>query len=174
MKEMKPPHDPIDALGQAYEMVLEKSLEGAQRLEKRAGQRLHDMIDAVHEEVAAMSKLSREQVPKIAEYLKRDLADAAHFLSETGKDLQDWWGFESVLLEEQLRDNFKRAADQTTLELQELNQKAQLAEYRTGEITGPGSLLCDACDEVLHFHKPGRIPPCPKCRGSRYHRRPID
>jgi len=174
MSELKPPHDPIEAIGEAYELVLEKSLENAERLEKKAGQRLHHMMDAVHDEVAELTKLSRDAVPKVAEYLKRDLADAAHFLSETGKDLQDWWGFESTLLEEQLRDNFRRAADQTTLELKELKEVAELAEYHTGEITGPGTLQCDGCEELLHFHKPGRIPPCPKCHGSRFHRRNID
>jgi hypothetical protein len=170
MKDLQPPHDPIDAIGQAYERLLEKSMENARRVEKQAGRKLHQIIDAVDDEVAAVTKVSEEQLPKLAEYLKRDLVDAAHFLSETGKDLKDWWGFESALLEEQFRDNFSRAADQTTLELQELNEVAQLAEYHTGEITGPGTLRCDGCAEVLHFHKPGRIPPCPKCHGSKYHR----
>jgi len=170
MKELKPPHDPIDAIGQAYELLLEKTLENAQRVEKQAGRKLHQIIDAVDDEVAEVTRVSEEQLPKLAGYLKRDLADAAHFLSETGKDLRDWWGFESALLEDQLRDNFIRAADQTTLELRELNEVAQRAEYHTGEITGPGTLRCDACAEVLHFHKPGRIPPCPRCHASKYHR----
>jgi hypothetical protein len=174
MKDLQPPHDPIDAIGQAYERLLEKSMESARRVEKQAGRKLHQIIDAVDDEVEAVSKVSDEQLPKLAEYLKRDLADAAHFLSETGKDLRDWWGFESALLEEQLRDNFVHAADQTTLELQELSQMAQRAEYHTGEITGPGTLKCDDCDEVLHFRKPGRIPPCPRCRGFKYHRRPVE
>jgi hypothetical protein len=42
--------------------------------------------------------------------------------------------------------------------------------YRTGEITGPGTLVCDNCEERLHFHKAGHIPPCPKCHGVIYHR----
>lgn len=170
MKELKPPHDPIDALGQAYELLLEKTMENAQRLEKRTERKLHQIIDAVNDEVAAVTEISEEQLPKLAGYLKRDLAEAAHFLAETGKDLKDWWGFESALLEGQLRENFSRAADQTTLELRDLSEAAQRAEYHTGEVTGPGTLTCDACSEVLHFRRPGRIPPCPKCRGYRYHR----
>ena len=47
-----------------------------------------------------------------------------------------------------------------------LKLKEQAPEYRTGEITGPGTLLCSECGEQLHFHRPGHIPPCPKCRSN--------
>ena len=52
-----------------------------------------------------------------------------------------------------------------------LREQAELAGYHTGEITGPGTLVCDNCGEELHFHKPSRIPPCPKCKGTSFHRK---
>jgi len=45
--------------------------------------------------------------------------------------------------------------------------------YRTGEMTGPGTLVCDKCEEHLHFHKVGHIPPCPKCHAVNFHRKGI-
>lgn len=53
-----------------------------------------------------------------------------------------------------------------------LTWKADLEQqtYHTGELTGPGVLLCNQCGERLHFTRAGRIPPCPKCGGSEFHR----
>ncbi len=170
MKELKPPHDPIEALGQAYELLLEKSMDEARQAEQRGAPRLGQIIDRARHEVAELTRLSEAQGLKLADYLKRDLEDAARFLSVTGKELKEWWGFESTVLEEQLLENFTQAADRTTVELQALNRAAETAEYRTGEITGPGTLECDGCGELLHFHGPGRIPPCPRCHKSRFHR----
>ena len=42
--------------------------------------------------------------------------------------------------------------------------------YHTGEISGPGTLLCVACGTELHLHKTGRIPPCPKCHATQFKR----
>jgi Zn finger protein HypA/HybF involved in hydrogenase expression len=55
-----------------------------------------------------------------------------------------------------------------------LKMQAELAEYHSGEIIGLGTLACDKCGEKLHFHNPGRIPPCPKCHGTHFHREHIE
>ncbi|MBI3773498.1 MAG: hypothetical protein HY272_12460 [Gammaproteobacteria bacterium] len=47
---------------------------------------------------------------------------------------------------------------------------AEHEEYHTGEITGPGTLICEGCGEHVQFHHPGLIPPCPKCGGRDYQR----
>ena len=64
----------------------------------------------------------------------------------------------------------EQAADQTKVELMKLKATAESAEYHTGEITGPGVLMCDKCGENLHFHDAGHIPPCPKCHDTHFHR----
>ena len=104
-------------------------------------------------------------------YIKRDLSDAADHLSETGRELKDWLGFETTLLESSIFDLLLKAADKTTLELLKMKEDAQQASiYHTGEITGPGTLVCDQCGEKLHFRKAGKIPPCPKCHATTFHR----
>ena len=42
--------------------------------------------------------------------------------------------------------------------------------YKTGEVTGPGTLTCTQCSQQLSFEQATRIPPCPKCRGTNYRR----
>jgi len=62
-------------------------------------------------------------------------------------------------------------ADKTTVALLRMKQNAREPyEYKTGEIAGFGTLICDRCGEKLHFHKAARIPPCPGCHETAFHR----
>lgn len=170
MTKLAPPHDPIEALGEAYELLLDKTVEKAHESKIKTGPALHKLIDEVAQKSSDIAELAGEETEKIGRFLKRDLIDAASFLDKTGKALKDWFGFDLALVEDRLRDDFSKAADQTTVELLKLKQEAEAAGYHTGEITGPGTLLCDQCGEKLHFHKAGHIPPCPKCQGVSFHR----
>jgi len=103
---------------------------------------------------------------KVAGYLERDLKDAASYIAETGEGLREWWRFDLKLMEDRMLEIFASVADQTSLQLREWAEQARQAPaYRTGEITGPGTLVCEGCGEGLTFVKAGRIPPCPKCGG---------
>lgn len=170
MSKLPTAHDPIEALGEAYELLLDKTVEEAHAAKVKTGPALHQLIDELAQKSSDIGELAGEEAEKIGHYLKRDLIDAASYLEKTGKALKDWLGFDLALLEERLRDDFSKAADQTTVELLHLKQEAEAAGYHTGELTGPGTLICDACGEQLHFHKAGHIPPCPKCQSTRYHR----
>lgn len=172
MTKLTPPHDPIEALGEAYETLLEKTVDKAHEAKIKSGPALHQLIDEVAQKSSDVNELAGEEAVKIGNYLKRDLVDAANFLEKTGKELKDWLGFDLELLKDRLRDDFSKAADQTTIELMQLKQQAEAAGYRTGEICGPGTLYCDECGEKLHFHQAGHIPPCPKCNATHFHRQP--
>jgi hypothetical protein len=170
MTKLTPPHDPLEALGEAYELLLDKTVEKAHQAKVKSGPVLHQLIDEVAQKSSDVTELAGEEAVKIGEYLKRDLIDAASYLEKTGKELKDWLGFDLTLLKDRLRNDFSQAADQTTIELLKLKEQAAEAGYHTGEITGPGTLFCDECGEKLHFHKAGHIPPCPKCQSTRFHR----
>ncbi len=174
MKDLPPPKDPSEVIGQAYERLLETALEDFHKLEEKTGPKLHELIDKAKEKLSELGEYSEEELDKVAEYLKRDLRDAAAYIAETGEDLKSWLGFDLKLVGERLWELFSQAADQTTVELALLREQAELAPYHTGEIAGPGVLVCDNCGEELHFHKPGRIPPCPKCGGTSFHRKRLD
>ncbi len=166
MKDLLPPHDPIEAMGEAYELLLEKALQKAHQ----SGNLIHHMIEAVRDEIVAISKFSDDEVIKLGEYVKRDLGDAARYLDKTGDQLKDWLGFDVTLVKHEFWELFSKAADQTTIALKELKRQAENAEYHTGELVGLGTLACDQCGKKLHFHKPGHIPPCSKCNSTRFHR----
>lgn len=165
------PNDPLDILGVAYETMLERSATEFRKLEKKTGPALHSLIDKAKAKAVELGELTEDEAAHLAEYLKRDLSDASFYISEHGRELKDWLGFEDSLIAAELLDVFLQAANPTTVDMNELKlELAAQSIYKTGEVTGPGALVCDECDEVLHFHKAGRIPPCPKCHKSSFHR----
>jgi len=170
---MKDPqhHDLLDILGEAYERMFERAAENFHKAKDKSGAELNRLIDAAKDKAVDLEELSEEDAQKVSVYLKRDLGEAAGHLSETGQELKDWLGFETSLLESSLLDLLFRASDPTTLELLKMRENTQSApDYHSGEITGPGTLVCDACGEKLQFYKAGKIPPCPKCQATTFHR----
>ena len=172
MKDLPPPTNLIEAMGEAYELLLEDAIEEAHKIEEKTGPALHRAIDKAQIKTSKLEELTKEEAEKLSGYLKRDLVDAARYIKESGKDFKTWFGFDVGLIKDRLRELFTQAADQTTVELMEL--KEQASEYHTGEITGPGTLCCNECGELLHFHKPGHIPPCPKCHSTVFKRETSD
>ena len=166
MKDLPPPHDPIEAMGEAYELLLEKILQSAHR----EGNSLRDLAGVIRNDIAGLNKFGEDELIRLEGYVKRDLINAAWYLNETGKTLKDWLGFDLALIKRDFWEMFSTAADKTTTELLQIKLQAENAEYHTGEITGLGTLSCDQCGEKLHFYKPGHIPPCPKCNGTHFHR----
>ncbi len=166
MNNLPPKQELTKKLSEAYEAVLANALHKAHQ----SGAVLHHIIDEVRDDIAALNTFSKDETALLKEYVKRDLTDAANYLDSTGKELKDWLGFDLALIESGLWDKFSAAADKTTLELLRIKQQALSAGYSTGELAGIGTLLCDQCATPLHFHKPGHIPPCPKCNHTHFHR----
>ena len=159
--------DPFDMLASAYEKMFESAAEGFHKAEKKSGELLHDLIDKAKEEAVELGEVSREDAEKLSTYIKRDLSH----MSVSGQELRNWLGYETTLLEIEFVDQLLKLADPTTVELFKFKLDSQeTPSYHTGEITGPGTLLCDQCGEKLHFYRAGKIPPCPKCHATNFHR----
>ncbi|NOX42661.1 MAG: zinc ribbon-containing protein [Gammaproteobacteria bacterium] len=155
----------------AYNRMLENAKTFIDEAEKEFGPKVQFGIDAAKDKISELGELTREEVDKIGDYLHRDLDDAGKFLQENGKELSDWLKFDIELIEDRFIDTFSVVADQTKVELALLADRAnKVGVWKTGEITGIGTLVCKSCGEELHFHKPGHIPPCPKCKASEFKR----
>ena len=148
-------HNNQDEVAGVYESSLAKLLQKS----KQTDASLHSLLDE-----------NASEFTQMAQWIKRDLIAAAQHLNESGQELKDWLGFDLMLIKNELWQRFTEATDKTTLELLKLKQIAANAEYHTGEVIGLGSLVCDHCQAPLHFYKPGHIPPCAKCNGTRFHR----
>ena len=163
--------DPVERLSAAYDAMVEQLRDGIKKAEKTAVPAFSDALGEAKERAVALGELTREEAEKLGHYIERDMHDAADFIVETGQDFKDWLKFDWQLIEKRLFDTFASVADQTSLQLKALADQARAASvYRSGEITGPGTLVCDSCGELMHFQHTHAIPPCPKCNAEVFHR----
>ena len=52
MKDLKPPKDPVELMGHAYERLLETAMEEVDKLEHKTGPALHRLIDKAREKLS--------------------------------------------------------------------------------------------------------------------------
>lgn len=157
-----------EKLVHAYNQMMIRVSEALTKVEKASEPLLHKAIDAAEEKAVELGEVTREEAIKIGEFLRRDLQDAGQYLaSDEAQELKDWLLFDLEMIEAQLLKMFLSVADQAKLDMLDFEEQlAEASQYRTGEITGPGTLSCMGCGELLHFHAAGHIPPCPKCHDT--------
>jgi len=116
------------------------------------------------------SELTDAELNKLSTYAKRDIEQAAHGLSskEDNNSLSAWFKFDIELLENFTLDAFLSVADKTRIELEKLKQLATKHSYQSGEITIPGTFICDACGKEISFKTTSEIPECPKCQAKTF------
>ena len=163
-------NDTKDKMIDAYHRMLEHTQDGLKNTLDEGVPQLKKMIDSAVEHTLEFGELTKEEARKVGDYLRRDLDDASEYMQTTKKELGDWFRFDMELVEDRVRDWFSTITDTTRTTLDKLAQNAEMAEWHTGEITGPGTLQCDECKHDLHFHKVGHIPPCPNCNATKFHR----
>jgi hypothetical protein len=162
--------DSIDRMVDAYERMLEFVHQGVERLEDEAMPALRERLDRAREKMFELGELTREEAERLSIYLGRDLEDAGRYLLETESEFKTWLSFDIGLIETRLLDMLTSVADQTSVELAQLSERAHHPSYHTGELAGPGSLMCTTCGQQIQFHKAGRIPPCPQCHSTDFQR----
>jgi DNA-binding ferritin-like protein len=162
-----------DKFLKTYHAMLEQIKNLWHTAEEKALPTLSENIDKAAETASRLGELSKEEAEKIGTYIQRDLEDAGKYISDyvatNGPQLENWFKNELEFAEYEFVQMFATLADKTRLELDALAERArQVGVWHTGEITNVGVLYCQTCDEVLHFKKPGHIPPCPKCHGTEF------
>jgi polyhydroxyalkanoate synthesis regulator phasin len=162
---------PVDRMVAAYEELLKRTQETLEDAREDSVPRFREMLEKTRDHLVELGELSREEANKVAEYLRRDVEDAASYIADTGQDIRDWWRFDLQLIERRMMDMFTQVADQTSLQLAQWAETArQMSLYQAGEVTGPGTLVCDKCGAHTHFVKAGRIPACADCGGTTFKR----
>ncbi|MCP4043374.1 MAG: zinc ribbon-containing protein, partial [Gammaproteobacteria bacterium] len=155
----------------AYNRMLERVKSAIDHAEKDTLPRIHDRIEDAKEKAVELGELTQEEAQKIGDYLRRDLGDAAKFMTRTGSELHEWLSFDIELIEDRLRGLFEQMVDQTRMELDKLAMNAWKSEHlNTGEITAMGTLRCTSCGKEMRFQGTGHIPPCPKCHNTSFSR----
>jgi Zn finger protein HypA/HybF involved in hydrogenase expression len=120
---------------------------------------LDDALKRARQEMTKAGEFSEDQMARVASYVKRDIMKDAHRATKAVRDAIDPHrvaaGAQSI---------FSRILTSAADALSDLAKKAEeQLEFKTGEVTSPGTLTCQGCQTDLHMKTIGRIPPCPKC-----------
>ena len=123
----------------------------------------------LHESREWASKLKEnygDEINRVSDFLRRDWQEAVRITREQTKKNLDLDRLQAGLM-----GLLSRMAASAGSQLESFAAKLkERLTYKTGEIAGAGSLECRECGQQLHFEKPTRIPPCPKCRGAIFQR----
>lgn len=168
MADNKNSEDEKEEIG-LYEKLAERSKALMEEAEEKTVKVVGIAIDKAKEEMVAAGDFSHEQGERLKTFLQRDL-----FFS-----LRDASKAEDVA-KEVLEPHRVVAGIQSLMAstLETVGEKledwaAKLNEglnFKTGEMTTPGTLICKGCEKKIKMHKMGHIPPCPECCGTEFHK----
>ncbi len=153
----------------AYDKMIERVRHLLHVAEHKTVPPLEHAIHMARDKAVELGEVSRDEAEKIGAYLRRDMHELAMHMNDTGAELRSWFHMDLELIEAKLVDLMSQVADKTRLELAQLATSAHSPLlYRTGEISGPGTLQCRSCGAHIRFTKTGHIPPCPKCHATEF------
>ena len=147
--------------------LYEKIISRTEELLGSGRKNLDEALKRAGDDLSSAGNFTREQAEKVSTFIKRDIqhvVDNAGKNSETVKEAVNpkriAVGAQSI---------FSKILSNTAETLSGWAQKSEHnLEFKTGEITSPGSLTCKNCEEVIHMRKTAKIPPCPKCHKTVY------
>ncbi|MFK5926261.1 MAG: hypothetical protein QM483_06500 [Desulfuromusa sp.] len=147
--------------------LYEKIISRTEELLGSGRKNLDEALKRAGEDLSSAGNFTREQAEKVSTFIKRDIqhtVETAGKGKETVKEAVDpkriAAGAQSI---------FSKILSNTAETLSDWSKKTeQQLEYKTGEVTSPGTLTCKKCGEEIHMKKTGKIPPCPKCHHTLY------
>lgn len=156
----------------AYDRMLERAKAFIDEAEGEFGPKIQYAMDSARDRASELGELTVIEAEKIADYVTKDIQDAADYMIDGSQELKDWLRFDVELVEDRLIDLIGNVVNTTKIELQQLAERAAEENiWNTGEVAGPGTLICTSCGHAQIVHKIHEIPPCPKCKGEMFQRR---
>lgn len=153
----------------AYERFAQKTRDLLEESQDKTAQALEKAMESARENLEKAEEISHEEGQRLKAFLKRDLEQTARdirrietYTVEHFKPTSIKMGFYNLLsyLSHNSAELFDRMAEWADQEVR----------VHTGEVTGPATLQCQACEADLHFKESGRVPPCPKCHKTEFRR----
>lgn len=159
------------SLAEAYNQMMARIKDAIENAEEKAVPTLQKAIDMAKKQAIHLGEISMEEAEEVGNYIKRDINDAAEYLMETSHEFSEWLLLDIDIIEQKVLELFLSVADKTRLELEQLaNPRMEIFTYNTGDVIGPGTLVCSACGEMVHFNTTDYIPACSKCHNTSFKR----
>jgi hypothetical protein len=159
------------SLVEAYNQMMARIKDTIDNAEEKAIPTLQKAIDMAKKQAIHLGEISLEEAEEVSNFIKRDINDAAEYLMETSHEFSEWLMLDINIIEQKVLELFLSVADKTRIELEQLSHPyCEISRYNTGDITGPGTLICTSCEQAIHFSTTDHIPACPKCHNTCFKR----
>ena len=146
---------------------------------------LQKALDLAKHQAAHLGEVTAEEAHEISEYIKRDINDAAEYMMDSSAEFYEWLMLDIEIIERKVMELFLSVADHTRIELEQFKQENDLSKqpkpgqteveqipvYKSGEITGPGTLICESCGKAKPLLSSDEITDCEGCHHNRFIRR---
>ena len=166
---------PANHLISAYNQMMQVMRDAFEKSEPQ-DMSLQKALDLAKYQAVHIGRITSEEAYEIGEYIKRDINDAAEYMMDSSAEFYDWLMLDIEVVEHKVMELFLSVADHTRIELEQfqlpegiLPQTAPV--YKSGEITGPGTLVCESCGKAKPFLSSDEITGCAQCGHDRFMRR---
>ncbi|MEF3193624.1 MAG: zinc ribbon-containing protein [Halothiobacillaceae bacterium] len=132
---------------------------------------LEEALLKAREQAYTLGELSREEAEVVATALKRDVEGVALTMMQAEAGARLWMETDLTVAERRLLERALASADPTTLELlrlKELWTEREQAPVHAGMEARKGAYACVACGEIIHLAQAATVPPCPRCKSTRF------
>ncbi len=169
---------PASHLISAYNQMMKEMRDAFEQADP-SDMSLQKALDKAKNQAVELGVITADEAHEISEYIKRDVNDAAEYMMDSSAEFYDWLMLDIEIIERKVIDLFLSVADHTRVELEQFKQavpevpsdKTQIPVYKSGEITGPGTLICESCGKIKPFLSSDEITDCSQCGHNRFIRR---
>lgn len=155
----------IDRQVEKFDLLAERARKIYEASADKSAKTLEAALRQARNGLEAAGEFRREEGESLESWLRRDLQLAHRNAKAVGSGIKE--EFDSSGVSSSVLGLAATVLQNTGETLQAWAAKADEAtSYRTGEVTGPGTLSCKRCDTELRMAESSKIPPCPKCHAT--------
>ena len=158
--------------GQAYDQLVDRLVEKLNVSNELSAEKVQRTIDEVVELEQVALDMSKDEAALVKAYLMRDIGSLVATVDEAVDSISTWLKFDLELLEQSVARRLLSVADNSVVDMELLREQLRHgeAEYVSGELALPGTLVCAQCAIEVQLMASARIEPCQNCGGKLFTR----
>jgi len=152
-----------------YEKLAMRTKAILEETKVRTSETLGAAMEKAKEEMLAAGDFGSKQGEKLKSFMQRDLIISQKYASKAGEAAKKT--LEPHRVAAGIQNTIAGILETVGGRLESWGEKLEDGlNFKTGEITTPGTLTCKRCEKKIKMHGAGHIPPCPECQGTEFHK----
>jgi hypothetical protein len=150
-----------------YEKLALRTRELIEEAREKTAETVDWALDKAKAEMIEAGELGTEQGERLKAFLIRDLQATSEDALSMGKTARE--ALEPQRVAAGIQSSLAKILEAVGSKLGDWGSKLESGlDYKTGEITSPGTLTCKKCESSMKMLTTGRVPPCAKCQGTNF------